>query len=80
METLGWQPYRGRGDSWNILKSWPQSTRLDFGASFDLIFVLDCLEKDSRKTEEQDIRRAVQPGEAKAHGGAEKCQNTSKAK
>jgi phage-related protein len=90
------------GDSWDILKSWPKSVRLDFGTSLremqqgrppklgvrpmqsigdgvfelkdsdesawyrmiylarknDVIFVLDCFEKDSRKTEKHDIRRA----------------------
>lgn len=91
------------GDSWDILKSWPKSIRLDFGTSLremqegrspklevrpmpsigsgvfelkdtdesawyrmiylarknDVIFVLDCFEKDSRKTEKHDIRRAT---------------------
>src|SRR5438270_5299359 len=86
--TISWE-----GDSWNILKSWPKSIRLDFGTSLremqqgrsprlevrpmpaigdgvfelkdsdestwyrmiylarknDVIFVLDCFEKDSRK-------------------------------
>jgi len=95
--TISWE-----GDSWNILKSWPKSIRLDFGTSLremqqgrpprldvrpmqsigdgvfelkdsdesawyrmiylarknDVIFVLDCFEKDSRKTEKHDIRRA----------------------
>ena len=95
--TVSWE-----GDSWNILKSWPKSIRLDFGASLremqqgrppkldvrpmqsigdgvfelkdsdesawyrmiylarknDVIFVLDCFEKDSRRTEKHDIRRA----------------------
>jgi len=95
--TVSWE-----GDSWNILKSWPKSIRLDFGASLremqqgrspkldvrpmpaigegvfelkdsderawyrmiylarknDVIFVLDCFEKDSRKTEKHDIMRA----------------------
>ena len=95
--TISWE-----GDSWNTLKSWPKSIRLDFGASLremqqgrspkldvrpmpaigdgafelkdsderawyrmiylarknDVIFVLDCFEKDSRKTEKHDIRRA----------------------
>jgi phage-related protein len=95
--TIEWE-----GDSWDILKSWPKSIRLDFGISLremqqgrspklnartmqsigegvfelkdsdesawyrmiylarknDVIFVLDCFEKDSRKTEKHDIRRA----------------------
>jgi phage-related protein len=95
--TISWE-----GDSWNILKTWPKSMRLDFGTSLrevqqgrppkldvrpmpsigdgvfelkdsdesawyrviylarknDIIFVLDCFEKDSRKTEKHDIRRA----------------------
>jgi phage-related protein len=95
--TISWE-----GDSWNILKSWPKSIRLDFGTSLremqqgrpprldvrpmqsigdgvfelkdsderawyrmiylarknDVIFVLDCFEKDSRKTEKHDIKRA----------------------
>lgn len=95
--TISWE-----GDSWNILKSWPKSIRLDFGISLremqqgrpprldvrpmqsigdgvfelkdsderawyrmiylarknDVIFVLDCFEKDSRKTEKHDIKRA----------------------
>lgn len=97
MATISWE-----GDSWDILKSWPKSIRLDFGASLremqqgrppkldvrpmqsigdgvfelkdsdesawypmiylarknDVIFVLDCFEKDSRKTERRDIGRA----------------------
>lgn len=96
--TIEWE-----GDSWDILKSWPKSIRLDFGASLremqqgrrpkldvrpmksigdgvfelkdsdestwyrmiylarknDVIFVLDCFEKDSRKTEKHDIKRAT---------------------
>jgi phage-related protein len=95
--TISWE-----GDSWDILKSWPKSIRLDFGTSLreiqqgrppkldvrpmqsigagvfelkdsdqsawyrmiylarknDVIFVLDCFEKDSRKTAKHDIRRA----------------------
>jgi len=96
--TIEWE-----GDSWDILKSWPKSIRLDFGISLremqqgrspklnarpmqsigegvfelkdsdesawyrmiylarknDVIFVLDCFEKDSRKTEKHDIKRAT---------------------
>ena len=96
--TIAWE-----GDSWEILKSWPKTIRLDFGTSLremqfgrparlgvrpmqsigdgvfelkdsdkntwyrviylarknDVIFVLDCFEKDSRKTERHDIERAT---------------------
>lgn len=96
--TIEWE-----GDSWDILKSWPKSIRLDFGVSLremqqgrpprldgrpmksigdgvfelkdsdesawyrmiylarknDVIFVLDCFEKDSRKTEKHYIKRAA---------------------
>jgi len=96
--TIEWE-----GDSWDMLKSWPKSIRLDFGISLremqqgrspkldvrpmqsigdgvfelkdsdesawyrmiylarknDVIFVLDCFQKDSRKTEKHDIKRAT---------------------